>query len=143
MVYVENLCSEDILDEHMTIKEQFSEESVDREGDEFSLPSEKHEMYTNELHILYNSAMIVRRKLLDHKGLDLSWPPLASDINNVNAKNVVPVELSNFLVWICGLSEDAQLDQHILEESDEFVKVMSVAKGIVFLLFEDPYSCWF
>ncbi len=75
MVYVENLCSEDILDEHMTIKEQFSEESVDREGDEFSLPSEKHEMYTNELQILYNGAMIVRRKLLDHKGLDLPLPP--------------------------------------------------------------------
>eukprot|EP00795_Rhopilema_esculentum_P011117 gene11117-19993_t len=77
--------------------------------------------------------MIIRNKLSDHPGLKLPWPPLASDISHENARNVVSIELLNFLVWICDLSEDAQLDQHILEESEQFVKVMSIAQDIVFL----------
>ena len=105
MVYVENLSSEDILDEHMTLKEQVSGESMAMD-DEYVLPSGSH-MHLNELQILYNGAMIIRNKLSDHPGLKLPWPPLASDISNENAINVAPIELLNFLVWICGLSEDA------------------------------------
>lgn len=131
MVYVENLSSEDILDEHMTIKEQISGESMGME-DDYVLPESSH-THLNELQILFNGAMIIRNKLSDHPGLKLPWPPLASDISNENARNVVPIELLNFLVWICGISEDAQLDQHILEESEQFIKAMSIAQDIVSL----------
>ena len=51
----------------------------------------------NELQILYNAAMILREKVQEIPKLNLSWPPLASDLTMDNAKKVVPCELYNML----------------------------------------------
>ena len=64
-------------------------------------------------------------------GLSPLWPPLASDLTMENAKSVVPVEIFNFLVWISGFSDDAQLEKHIIFENEQYTQLVSIAEDIM------------
>jgi hypothetical protein len=127
MVYVENLTSEDIVDEHMTLKGMEDVEDMDYED-----YGKTNVADLNELHVLFNAAMILRNALQNKPRLVTTWPPLASDLTMENSKNVVPVHLFNFLAWITASSNDAQLEEHInVVENGRLNKLMSIAQDIV------------
>lgn len=123
IVYVESLTSLDLLDEHMTLK------SMHEEVNDTS--SYLTSVHTNELHVLYNAAMILRNIVQSKAGQSTPWPPLASDLTMENAKKVVPSQLFNFLAWISGSSDDAQLDEHIHVDKIRYHKLISIAQDIV------------
>ena len=127
IVYVENLTSEDILDEHMTLKGMEDVEDMDYEDSGKTNVSD-----LNELHVLFNAAVILRNALQKKPGLVTPWPPLASGLTMENSKNVVPVSLFNFLAWMTASSDDAQLEKHInIVENGRHNKLMSIAQDIV------------
>ena len=127
IVYVENLTSEDILDEHMTLKGMEDVEDMDYEDCGKTNVSDLNEpMYYSMLQQFY--AMHCRKKT----GLVTPWLPLASDLTMENSKNVVPVSLFNFLAWMTASSNDAQLEKHInIVENRRHNKLMSIAQDIV------------
>ena len=85
----------------------------------------------NELHVLFNAAVILRNALQKKPGLVTPWPPLACDLTMENSKNVVPVSLFNFLAWMTASSDDAQLEKHIkIVENGRYNKLMSIAQDI-------------
>ena len=92
MVYVENLCPEDILEEHMMMKSVDASDGEEGDDDESGSESEEsgddnihegvapdQECSVNELQIFYNAASLVRNKLQNIPDLKFPWPPLASD----------------------------------------------------------------
>ena len=88
IVYVENLDSSELVEEHMSIKsenndEDFDEESCTSDDDDVNSNTETEgNSKVNELQILYNAALILRQKVQEIPKLNLPWPPLASDLNN-------------------------------------------------------------
>ena len=112
VVYVENLDSSELVEEHMLYASDESDGEMDEQdclsehGVCDQVSSGKRNPETNELEVLYNAALILKRKVEEISKLDLPWPPLASDLTMDNVKKVVPHELYNTLAWICGLSSE-------------------------------------
>ena len=108
IVYVENLDSSELVEEHRSNKS----ESKDEENcsiDDYNLNSDtetEKNSEVDELQILYNAAMILRKKVQEIPKLNLSWPPLASDLIIDNVRKLVPCELFNMLAWTCGFSSE-------------------------------------
>ena len=88
MVYVENLCPEDIVEEHMMMKSVDASDGEEGDDDESGSESEEsgddnihggvapdQECSVNELQILYNAASIVRNKLQNTPDLKFPWLP--------------------------------------------------------------------
>ena len=100
MVYVENLCPEDILEEHMAMKsantsedeeygECFSESEEDGVNDKHERVAPNEGCSISDLQILYNAACIIRNTLQNAPDLRVPWPPLASDLTSDNSKTIV------------------------------------------------------
>ena len=117
IVYVENLDSSELVEEHMSIKSENNEEDFDKESctiDDDDVNSNREtegNSKVNELQILYNAALILRQKVQEIPKLNLPWPPLASDLTMDNVRKVVPCELFNVLAWICGFSSEPTLNE--------------------------------
>ena len=85
IVYVENLDSSELVEEHISIKSEnndvdFDEESCTIDDDDLNSKTETDgNSKVNELQILYNAALILRQKVQKIPKLNLPWPPLASD----------------------------------------------------------------
>ena len=77
--------------------------------------------------------MTLRNDLRNTPGMDVPWPPLASDITVGSSERVVPVKLYNFLTWLSGCSEDVQIDSHIRIKEGSFRKSMAIAHDIVYV----------
>ena len=91
IVYVENLDSAELVEEHMSNKSENKDEencTIDNYNLNSDTESEKNSE-VNELQILYNAAIILREKVQEIPKLHLPWPPLASDLtmDNVRAKS--------------------------------------------------------
>ena len=101
IVYVENLDSSELVEEHMLYASDESDGEMDEEdclsehGVRDKVSSVKRYPETNELEVLYNAVLILKRKVEEIPKLDLPWPPLASDLTMDNVKKVVPHELYN------------------------------------------------
>ena len=99
IVYVENVDSSELVEEHMSIKsenndEDFDEESCTIDDDDVNSSTETEgNSKVNELQILHNAALILRQKMQEIPKLNLPWPPLASDLTMDNVRKVVPCEL--------------------------------------------------
>jgi hypothetical protein len=93
IVYVENLDSSELVEEHMSIKsenndEDFGEESCTIDDDDVNSNTETEgNSKVNELQILYNAALILCQKVQEIPKLNLPWPPLASDLTMDNISN--------------------------------------------------------
>ena len=111
----------------MTLKA--CEETEDMENN--TCDRQKTSINSNPLHVLFSAAMILRIAIKSKSGLSPLWPPLASDLTMENAKSVVPVEIFNFLVWISGFSDDAQLEKHIIFENEQYTQLVSIAEDIM------------
>ncbi|XP_028412739.1 uncharacterized protein LOC114535652 [Dendronephthya gigantea] len=117
IVYVENLDSSELVEEHMSNKSENNDEDFDEESytgtiddDDLNSNTETEEnSRVNELQILYNAALILRQKVQDIPKLNLRWPPLASDLTMDNVQKVVPCELFNVSAWTCGFSSEPTL----------------------------------
>ena len=125
MVYVENLSSSELVDEHMTLKTLYNEEL------DCNYSNNSESVHTDEIHVLYNAAMILRNIIQSTPGQTTPWPPLASDLTMENAKQIVPSQLFNFLAWMTGSSNDACLDEHIDVDKPRHTKLMSISQDIV------------
>ena len=137
IVYVENLDSSELVEEHMLYASDESDGEMDEEdclsehGVRDKVSSVKRYPETNELEVLYNAALILKRKVEEIPKLDLPWPPLASDLTMDNVKKVVPHELYNTLAWICGLSSEPVLNDYVNIKSKEKAKLMSIMQDLV------------
>ena len=116
IVYVENLDSSEVVEEHMTNKS----ENFDEEFDEESY------IINDELQILYNAALILLQKVQEITKLSHPWPPLASDLTMDNVRKVVPYELFNVLAWICGFSSEQTLSEYVPIEGKNSTKLTSM-----------------
>lgn len=147
MVYVENLCAEDIVEEHMMMKSADTSDGEEGDDEESGSESEEsgdddnhdsvapgQECSNNELQILYNAACIVRNKLQNTPDLKVPWPPLASDLTVENSKKIIPVAMFNMLAWICGFSlEEPQIKDYIILEDRHTCKLLSVAQDLIYV----------
>lgn len=139
IVYVENLDTSELVEEHMVHASDESEGEMDEEGylteedvcDKESSTISYPEM--NKLQILYNAALILKQKIEDIPRLELPWPPLASDLTMDNVKKFVPYELFNTLAWICGLSSEPVLNDYVNINGKESAKLMSITEDLVTL----------
>ena len=139
IVYAENLDTTDLVEEHMFNKAENTDEEFD-EGDYIG-EGEVHDnnSYTetpansqlNELQVLYNAALILKKKVHEIPKLDLPWPPLASDLTMTNVKKMVPCELFNTLAWICGFSSEPTLNNYVEIDHKESAKLMSITQDLV------------
>jgi hypothetical protein len=139
IVYAENLDTTDLVEEHMFNKAENTDEEFD-EGDCIG-EGEVHDnnSYTetpansqlNELQVLYNAALILKKKVHEIPKLDLPWPPLASDLTMTNVKKMVPCELFNTLAWICGFSSEPTLNNYVEIDHKESAKLMSITQDLV------------
>ena len=86
----------------------------------------------NEVQILYHASKIIRNNI-DKPALDIPWPLLAADITDENVKKVVDPILFNFLAWICGFSEDPQLDSYVSVKDTHYSKLMSLSQDLLFI----------
>ena len=131
MVYSENLSPHDIIEEHVSLKSINDRNILDNRDN--SVTSGYSGNDVNELQTLFHAAMILRNDLRNTPGMNVPWPPLASDITVESFKKVVPVKLYNFLTWLSGFSEDAQIDSHICIKEGSFSMIMAIAQDIVYV----------
>ncbi len=137
IVYVENLDSSELVEEHMLSKSENKDEDWDEENctiEDEDLNSNAETVGSsevNELQILYNAALILREKVQEIPKLNLSWPPLASDLTMDNVRKVVPCELFNVLAWICGFSSEPTLSEYVPIEGKNSAKLTSIAQDLV------------
>ena len=137
IVYVENLDSSELVEEHMSTKsenidEDFDEESCIIDDDDLNSNTETEQnSAVNELQILYNAALILRQKVQEIPKLNLPWPPLASDLTMDNVRKVVPCELFNVLAWVCGFSSEPTLSEYVPVEGKNSTKLTSIAQDLV------------
>lgn len=133
IVYVENLDSSELVEEHMLHKNDEDCNEVDSSDDEDYVEDDNSRSTpeVNELHLLYNAALILRKKIKEIPQLNLPWPPLASDLTQDNIKKVVPCELFNVLSWVCGFSSEATLSEYVPIDSKKSAKLSSIIQDIV------------
>ena len=137
IVYVENLDSSELVEEHMSIKSENNEEDFDVESctiDDDDVNSNREtegNSKVNELQILYNAALILRQKVQEIPKLNLPWPSLASDLTMDNVRKVVPCKLFNVLAWICGFSSEPTLNEYVPIEGKNSAKLTSIAQDLV------------
>ena len=133
IVFVENLTSMELVEEHMKVAEKSEDEEHDgEEGINFDT-KRNTDLEADELKILYNAATIIQQKIQDNPNLDLPWPPLASDLTQENAYKTIPPELFNFVAWICSFSFEPTIKYHVSTRDRENAKLLSVAQDIVFI----------
>lgn len=145
IVYTENLCSEDLVDDHMSNNLFYNDREDEDDNDENDSDNEmewneenvqnaesSNQLSFNEVQVLYNASMLLRNKI-DKPALDIPWPPLAADITDENVKKVVDPILFNVLAWICGFSEDPQLDSYVDVKDAHYSKLMSLAQDPLFI----------
>ena len=116
ILYVENLDSSELVEEHMSNKsENKDEENCTIDDCKLNSDTETEKNYeVNQLQILYNAAMILRENLVQEiPKLNLPRPPLASDLTMDNVQKVVPCELYNMLAWTCGFSAERTLSEYV------------------------------
>ena len=136
IVYVENLDSSELVEEHMSNKsENKNEENCTI--DDYNLNSDtetEKNSEVNQLQILYNAAMILREKVQEIPKLNLPWPPLASDLTIDNGQKVVLCELYNMLAWTCGFSSEPTLNEYVPIEGKNNTKLTSIERNSQFKL---------
>jgi hypothetical protein len=137
IVYVENLDSSELVEEHMSNQSEYSNVDIDEKTtiineDDLNPTIESEETSNiNELQILYNAALILCQNLQEMPKLNLPWPLLASDLTTDNVRKVVPCELFNVLAWICGFSPEATLSEYVPIEGKNSTKLTSIAQDLV------------
>ena len=113
IVYVDNLDSSELVEEHMSNKSgNKGEENCTI--DDYNLNSDtgtEKNSEVKELQIVYNAAMILREKVQEKSKLNLPWPPLVFDLTMDNVQKVVPCELYSMLAWTCGFSSEPTLSE--------------------------------
>lgn len=135
VLYEDNI--DGIINDHVQLKLDTSNISYDTEESQYSDETDEKTRNCetiNELQILYEAALIIKKHLKDHAAMNIPWPPLSSDISNENVKNSVPVVLFNFLAWISDCSTEPSLESFIEVESDKNIKLLSFCQDIMFLL---------
>eukprot|EP00794_Sanderia_malayensis_P001845 gene1845-2078_t len=138
IVYVENLSSKDLVDDYMLNKG--SDNEIDENDCDYDVECEKGNVKgksfddpaVNEVQILYHAAMLLKNKV-NKFSLDTPWPPLAADITEENVKKIVQPILFNMLAWICGFSDDPQLDDYVSVKDSQYFKIMSLAQDLLFI----------
>ena len=120
IVYVENLDSSELVEEHMSIKsenndEDFDEESCTIDDDDVNSNTETEgNSKVNELQILYNAALILRQKVQEIPKLNLPWPLLASNLTMDSISNPTMRTRLDF--------KSAQFD-HVRCEAEDWIKM--------------------
>ena len=120
IVYVENLDSSELVEEHMSIKsennnEDFDGESCTIDDDDLNSNTETEgNSKVNELQILYNAALILCQKVQEIPKLNLPWPPLASNLTMDNISNPTMRTRLDF--------KSTQFD-HVRGEAEDWIKM--------------------
>ena len=113
-------------------KEENSEESDDTNTTNRRITTSTSEnSEVNELQILFNAALILRKKVMELPKLNLLRPRLPSDLTMENAKKSVPCELFNMLPGVCNLSSEPTLNRYVTLGEKKNAKLMSVTQDLV------------
>ena len=139
MVYPEDLSSGDLVDEHMSSMDfdldgddtdsemEWEEENVDQGNKSSNDPC------FNDVQILYNASLLLRTKIKSSPVFNTPWPPRAVDITKENAEKIVSPILFNVLAWICGFSDEPQLDDYVIVKDSQHCKLMAIAQDLLFV----------
>ena len=112
--------------ENCTSEEENNEESDDTN----TTTGTSANSQVNELQILFNAALILRKKVMKLPKLNLPWLPLASDLTMENAKKSVPCELFNMLAWVCDLSSEPTLNGYVTLDDKKNAELMSITQDL-------------
>ena len=87
----------------------------------------------NDVQILYNASLLLRTKIKSSPVFNTPWPPRAVDITKENAEKIVSPILFNVLAWICGFSDEPQLDDYVIVKDSQHCKLMAIAQDLLFV----------
>ena len=87
----------------------------------------------NDVQILYNASLLLRTKIKSSPVFNTPWPPRAVDITKENAEKIVSPILFNVLAWICGFSDEPQLDDYVIVKDSQHCKLMTIAQDLLFV----------
>ena len=129
VVYAETVQPGPLL-EHFRLSPSISSE------DDKELPSTSgiSKSASNDVHNLYNAAMIMRAQLgSGDNPLRDKWPPLADDLNIPVAESMIPVPLYNFTAWMLGISQEVTLEKFVEVEKLVHLKMLSLLQDLLYL----------
>ena len=116
-------------------EDRASEEENNEESDDTNTTtSTSANFQVNELQILFNAALILRKKVMELPKLNLPWPPLVSDLTMENAKKSGPCEVFDMLTWVCDLSSEPTLNGYVTLDDKKNAKLTSITQDLVNLL---------
>ena len=89
---------------------------------------------SNDVHNLYNAAMIMRAQLRSGDNpLRGKWLPLADDLDIPVAESMIPVPLYNFTAWMLGISQEVTLEKFVEVEKSMHLKMLSLLQDLLYL----------
>ncbi|XP_056090913.1 uncharacterized protein LOC130070521 [Rhinichthys klamathensis goyatoka] len=132
LVFVEDLCAEEIIPDVATQQSSSSDQSDDDNEDDTE-PSRVMKGQTYE-RLLYHAAMSLK-EIIQEKckcTAKLPWPPTAQDLNIDTALRMIPPQLYNVIAWITGTTSEFQSGvQHVSVGVDEKQKIGSMCQDIM------------
>ena len=134
IVFVENLCTEDILkDGEHNYDISDDDNSDDDNNDDQIAGATQPTVNRNMLQVLYHASMMLKQKLSTVKGLVTPWPPLATNINDENVKEIVDPNFFKFFAWTLGFSDDAQMSSYVAVTDKQKSRINSLVQDMVLI----------
>ncbi len=85
-----------------------------------------------DLRDIYHAAMQLHGIIESSKGVT-KWPPRAEDLTSKHCKEVVPVELFNFLAWCTGITNVFCSGDYVKVSQDVQKKLLSIGQDLIYL----------
>ena len=88
----------------------------------------------NDVHTLYNAAMIIKTQLRSGTNpLREKWPSLAKDLDVPVAESMISIPLCNFMAWALGASQDVSLEKFVDVDQSTHFKILSILQDLLYL----------
>ena len=92
---------------------------------------EQHGTVETTLKDVYTTALFLKAELERKRNINGTRPPVASDINNDNVRELVSPVLFNFFSWVLGFSGEPEDADYVQLDEEETVKVFSVCQDLL------------
>ncbi|KAJ8023132.1 hypothetical protein HOLleu_38227 [Holothuria leucospilota] len=135
IVFASSVHAEDMVEK--LCDDTTSAESTTTDEEQNSVPqtssSVQKQKSSNEIHTLFNAALIMKSTMSATKPPSQPWPPSSKDLSIGEAKKFVPHQLYNFISWMVGASTDPVLEDFVSLPEADHLRVISIAQDIIFL----------
>ena len=103
IVFPENLCPTDIMGDDYDLDDYDLSEGSDYDDDDvLDIDPDAKEPLV-EAHVLYHASMLLKGTISKIQGLQVPWPPVATDISIENVQEIVTPTVLLYLIFLLGL----------------------------------------